>query len=186
MNHESLVEKYLGITNYHTEKIPLPPPKFQFGILYHFGHRYMIGGSSSELTGWKRIKLRRCEYTRVVRGHVPPGNFFKFSFSKTHIWRNLWENWRTEMNQNLRWKCTCKRFETPNVKRVTTARLVKLCFYSLYKQKMIWISAVTLLLQTNTQPLEYIGNPVLVFPSQTVCQKRNFRLGAFFNRYMIL
>ena len=24
MNHESLVEKYLGITNYHTEKIPLP------------------------------------------------------------------------------------------------------------------------------------------------------------------
>ena len=26
MNHESLVEKYLGITNYHTEKIPLPPP----------------------------------------------------------------------------------------------------------------------------------------------------------------
>ena len=26
MNHESLVEKYLGITNYHTEKIPLPSP----------------------------------------------------------------------------------------------------------------------------------------------------------------
>ena len=26
MNHESL-EKYLGITTYHTEKIPLPPPR---------------------------------------------------------------------------------------------------------------------------------------------------------------
>ena len=26
MNHESLVGKYLGITNYHTEKIPLPSP----------------------------------------------------------------------------------------------------------------------------------------------------------------
>ena len=25
MNPESLVEKYLGITNYHTEKIPLAP-----------------------------------------------------------------------------------------------------------------------------------------------------------------
>ena len=33
MNHESLVEKYLGITNYHTEseKIPLPPPKLSIG-----------------------------------------------------------------------------------------------------------------------------------------------------------
>ena len=40
------------------------------------------------------------------------------------------------MNQNLRWKSTCKRFETPNVKRVTTASLLKLYFGSLYKQKM--------------------------------------------------
>ena len=27
MNHESLVEKYLGITNYETEKISLPLPR---------------------------------------------------------------------------------------------------------------------------------------------------------------
>ena len=40
------------------------------------------------------------------------------------------------MNQNLRWKCTRKKFETPNVKRVTTASLLKLYFCSLYKQKM--------------------------------------------------
>ena len=26
MNYESLFEKYLEITNYHTEKTPLPPP----------------------------------------------------------------------------------------------------------------------------------------------------------------
>ena len=63
--------------------------------------------------------------------------------------------------------------------RVTTASLLKLCFCSLYKQKMIWISAVTLLLHTKTQPLEHIGTPMLVYPSQTVCQKRNFRLRAF-------
>ena len=87
------------------------------------------------------------------------------------------------MNQNIRWKCTCNRFETSNVKRVTTASLLKLCFYSLYKQKMIWISAVTLLLQTKTQPLQHIGTPMLVCPSQTVCQKRNFRLGTFLSTY---
>ena len=86
------------------------------------------------------------------------------------------------MNQNLRWKCTCKTFETPNVRRVTTESLLKLCFYSWYKQKTIWISAVTLLLQKKIQPLEHIGTPMLVCPSE-VCQKRNFdnfRLGAFF------
>ena len=49
MNPESLVEKYLGITNYHTEKIPLPPPilsagchLFQFFVDYgfHFGKSF--------------------------------------------------------------------------------------------------------------------------------------------------
>ena len=65
------------------------------------------------------------------------------------------------------------------VTMVTTASLLKLCFYSLYMQK-IWISAVTLLLQTKTQPLEHIRTPMLVCPSQIVGQKRNFRLAAFF------
>ena len=38
---------------------------------------------------------------------------------------------------------------------------------------------MTLLLQTKTQPLKHNGTPMLVCPSQTVCEKRNFRLGAF-------
>ena len=37
MNRESLVEKYLGITNYHAEKIPLPPPKQQWIISAEIG-----------------------------------------------------------------------------------------------------------------------------------------------------
>ena len=37
-------------------------------------------------------------------------------------------------------------------------------FCSLYKQKMIRISAVTLLHQTKTRPLEHIGTPMLVLP----------------------
>ena len=42
---------------------------------------------------------------------------------------------------------------------------------------------MTLLLQMKTQPLEHIGTPMLVCPSQTVCQKRNFRCGAFLSIY---
>ena len=40
MNHESLVEKYLGITNYHTEKIPLPPPSLTVFVLITISHYY--------------------------------------------------------------------------------------------------------------------------------------------------
>ena len=54
------------------------------------------------------------------------------------------------------------------------------CFVLYTRKKWIWISAVTFLFQTKTQPLEHIGTPMLVCPSQIVCQKRNFRLGAFF------
>ena len=45
---------------------------------------------------------------------------------------------------------------------------------------------MTFLLQTKNQPLEHIGTPMLVCPSQTVCQMRNFdnfRFGAFLSIY---
>ena len=35
------------------------------------------------------------------------------------------------------------------------------------------------------KPLEHIGTPMLVCPSQTVFQKRNFRLGALLSIYDI-
>ena len=137
----------------------------------------------------------RCSIPPVLRegeggpGACSPGKFWNLaSLKRTFGAISERINWRTEINQNLQWKCTCKRFETPNVKWVTTASLLKLCvlFFIQAKDGYGYHAAVTLLLQTKTQPLEHIGTPMLVCPSQTVCQKRNFRLGAFFYRYMIL
>ena len=100
--------------------------------------------SASLQDQWKQFRVDPAERGSSIggantlggSGGMLPREILKFSFSKTHIWRNLWENERTEMNQNLRWRCTCKKFETPNVKRVTTASLLKLYFCSLHKQKM--------------------------------------------------
>ena len=96
-----------------------------------------------------------------------PREILKFSFSKTHIWRNLWENIRTEMNQNLWWKCTCKSSRHHMLKEW----LLQAFYSCVFVKRWIWISAVTLL-QTKTQPLEHTGTPNCWFPLHRPCVRR--------------
>ena len=60
MNHESLVKKYLGMTNYHNEKIPLPPRKLQSVLLI-----YIATVVVKTLITEKNTALRRQRYPRL-------------------------------------------------------------------------------------------------------------------------
>ena len=108
-------------------------------FLWHsfpFSAYYRTGGSSSELV---RLKEDLAPKARVVHrgGRGPeacsPGKFWNLASLK-HTDGAISERINEKISQNLPWKCTCKRFETPIVKRLATASLLKLRFYCLYKQ----------------------------------------------------